>query len=77
MHGEELAGIAAAVAEVGQDLERCPLDNKDFPVRAVGKIDKGLFRIRGERNIPYGTVTEAVWLDEQFVDERAIGIEDL
>src|ERR1051326_1406605 len=77
VHGVEFAGLPAAVAEAGQDLHRVALDDVDLLVGAVGQVDVRLLRIFGERDVPRGAVAERVLRDEDFLDESAIGFEDL
>src|SRR6266705_5651222 len=39
VHGVELPGLLAAVAEARQDFERLPIENPDALVFAVGEVD--------------------------------------
>src|SRR5262249_23716809 len=45
MDGEELAGLASAVAETGQNLHRRALDDVDLLVLPVGQVDVFLLRV--------------------------------
>src|SRR3954451_21700346 len=45
VHGVELAGHLAAVAEAGQDLERLAIEDPHLLVLAVGEVDELLLRI--------------------------------
>ena len=58
VHGEELAGLAAAVAEARQDLQRVALDDVDLLVLAVGEVEILLLRILRERDVPDRAVAE-------------------
>src|SRR5450432_2542705 len=53
VHAIELAGLASAVAERGDLLERLALDDADALVLAVRQHDESLRRILGEHDVPY------------------------
>ena len=62
----ELAGLAAAVAEAGQDFERVAQQDVDLLVRAVGQVDVLLLRILRERDVPDRAVAQAFLRDERL-----------
>src|SRR5438270_244834 len=45
VHRVELARLASAVSERGQNLERIPLENVHLHVRAVGHVEVFLLRV--------------------------------
>src|SRR5580765_6607306 len=52
VHAEELSRLAAAVAEVGELLERLAQDDAHLLIAAVGHEEVALLRIAGERDVP-------------------------
>jgi hypothetical protein len=77
MHRIELARLAPAMAEAGQDFQR--IAQKDiYPlVRTVCKIDVLLLWIPRESNVSHRAVTTRPFRDENFFHERSIFLEDL
>src|SRR2546430_8694250 len=53
VHTEELAGLAAAVAEAGQDIERLPIQDVHPLVSPVGHVHVRLPGIPGEGDLPH------------------------
>src|SRR5690348_3566752 len=77
MDGKELAGLAAAVAEHRQDLERLPVHDVHPFVPAIGEEDVLLLRIAREGDVPYGPVATRSWKDALLLHELAVLAEDL
>ena len=77
VHGVELAGHLAAVAEAGEDLERLPIEDPDLLVLAVGEVDELLLRIVREGDVPGRAVAERALADPRFLDELAVRREHL
>src|SRR6185437_12665054 len=73
----ELAGIAAAAAEVADHAAVLALENADFVVLAVGIQQIGLFRVGPDGEIPDRAIAERVLLVEPFLDEGAVLLEHL
>src|SRR5690349_11318778 len=73
----ELAGLAAAVAEAGQDFHRLAQHDVNLLVGSVRQVDVLLLRILGERDVPRRPVAERVLGDEYFLDELAVRSEYL
>src|SRR3954462_15865885 len=74
---EELARLAAAVAERGQHFERAAQQDVDLLVDAVGGVDVGLLRIPREGTVPHRSGPIGVRVDDDLPDERAVLLEDL
>src|SRR5437588_8723875 len=71
VHAEELAGLAAAVAEVGQLLQRFAQDDAHLLVAAVGHEDVALLRIAREGDVPDRAFAQAAPRIPMLIDERA------
>ena len=72
MHAEELAGLAAAVAEVGQLLQRLAQDDAHLLVAAVGHEDVALLRIAREGDVPDRAFAQAAPRIPLLLDELAV-----
>ena len=70
--GEELAGLAAAVAEAREDLQRLAQHDVDLLVLAVGEEQVLLLRILREGDVPDRAVAERLLRDELLLHERAV-----
>src|SRR3954462_14208393 len=77
VHGEELAGLPAAVAEPRQDLERLPVHDVHALVPAVGEEDVLLLGIARERDVPHGAVATRARKDALLLHELAVLAKDL
>src|ERR1700748_3783134 len=77
VHGVELAGHLAAIAEAREDLEGLTIEDPDLLVLAVGQVDELLLRIVRERDVPGRSVAEGALADPGFLDELAFRREDL
>ncbi len=77
VHAVELPGLPAAVAERRQLLQRLAIDDAHFLVHAVGHEDVLLLRVLRERDVPHRAGVLRVLLVERFLDELALGREDL
>ena len=56
LDGEELAGLAPAVAEARKDLQRLAIHDVDSLVLAVGQIHVLLLRVFRERDVPHRAI---------------------
>src|SRR6185312_17247511 len=74
---EPLARLPAAVAEAGEDLHAGAIEDVDLLVLAVGQEQVLLLRILRERDVPHRSVAERRPLDEHFLHERSVRLEDL
>src|SRR5262249_5134790 len=77
VHGVELAGLAAAIAEAGQNLHGVALYDVDLFVGAIGEGYVLLLWVFGERDVPHRPIAQGVARDEEFLEERAVGLERL
>ena len=77
MDGEELARLAAAVAEGVEHLHVLPLDHVDLHVLAVGQVEELLLLVGREGDVPRRALGEGLGSDEHFVDVGAVGLKDL
>ncbi len=77
MHAEELPGLAAAVAEAGEQLQGVALHDVDALVAPVGDEEVRLLRVARERDVPDGAVASRVLRDDDFLHERAVAREHL
>jgi hypothetical protein len=77
VNGVELARLAAAVAEGGEDFEALAIEDVHLHVRAVGDVEILLLGIAGESDVEGGPVAEGGFGDPAFFDEGAVGAEDL
>jgi len=77
VHAVELAGLAPAVAEVGELFQRLAQHDADLCIAAVGEKDIGLLRVLRERDVPHRTLAEAALREEGFLDELAVRTEHL
>src|SRR5215467_4394357 len=77
VHGEPLAGLASAVAELGDDVQRLPVHHVDALVLAVGEEDVLLLRILREGDVPHRSVALRRGLDDLLLHELAALLEDL
>src|SRR2546427_8638064 len=72
VHAEELAGLAAAVAEAGQLLQRLAQDDAHLLVAAVGHEDVALLRIAREGDVPDRAFAQAAPRIPLLLDELAV-----
>src|SRR5207237_1515424 len=72
VHAEELARLAAAVAEVRQLLQRLAQDDAHSLVAAVGHEDVALPRIARERDVPHRAFAQAAPRVPLLLHELAI-----
>src|SRR5581483_2382071 len=77
VHGVELAGLLAAVAEAREHFEIRAIQDPDLLVVAVDQVQVLLRRILRERDVPRRAVTERARRDADFLDEGAIRFERL
>jgi len=77
MDGVELAGLAPAVAEAGQDLERLAQHDVDLLVRAIHQVHVLLLRVLRKGDVPRGAIAERVLRNERFLNERPVWFEYL
>ena len=70
----ELAGHLAAVAEVGEDLERLPIEDPDALVLAVGQENELLLRVVAERDVPRRSVAERALADPRLLMNLPSGV---
>src|SRR5204863_9793636 len=70
VHRVPLSGLAAAVAEAGQDLERLAIHHVNTFVLPVAEIHVLLLRILRERDVPRGSITERPRRDLLFLPPR-------
>ena len=52
VYGVELAGLAPAVAEAGQDFQRVAKQDVNFFIRAISQKNVGLLGILGKGDVP-------------------------
>src|SRR5256885_3958957 len=72
VHAEELAGLAAAVAETGQLLQRLAQDDAHLLVAAVGHENVALLRIAREGDVPDRAFAQAAPRIPLLLDELAV-----
>ena len=77
MHGEELAGLTAAIAEPGENLERLAVHHVHALVLAVGEVEILLLRVARERDVPHRTVAAGFLGHAHFLHELAVLLEHL
>src|SRR5262249_6007156 len=77
VHAVELAGLAAAVAERGELLERVAQDHAHPLVLAVGQEHELLVGILRERDVPHRAGGARVSGIERLLHERAVRLEHL
>ena len=72
-----LAGIVAALAEVGELLHRLAIEDAQLLVAAVGHVEVLLLRVARERGVPHRAVAARVARHVDLPHERAVDLEDL
>src|SRR5258706_22363 len=77
VHAVELAGLAAAVAEIADLLERLAHDDPHLLVLAVGEKHEALLRIFREGDVPGRARSEGLLGIEPFLHELAVRLEYL
>src|SRR5712692_5642268 len=77
VHAVELAGLAPAVAEVGNFLQRFAHDDAHLLVLAIGEEHEPLLAILRERDIPGRARSERLLGIEPFLHELAVRLEYL
>src|SRR5712692_5330212 len=77
VHAVELAGLATAVSEIGDFLERVTQDNAHLLVLAVGEEHEPLLAVLRERDVPGRARSERLLGIEPFLHELAVRLEYL
>src|SRR5271165_4745833 len=72
MDSIKLARLPSAVAKARQDLQRVAIENVDFLVFPITKINVLLLRVSRKRNVPNRACAECSFGDESFFDESAV-----
>ena len=77
MHGVEFAGLTSAIAEASEHLKRFAIQDMNLFVRAVRQENVFLLRVFRERDVPDGSITEGLRIEDLLFYESSIGFEDL
>src|SRR5262245_18567032 len=77
VHAVELAGLASAVAEAGQDFHRLAQQDVDLLVAAVGDVEILLLRVFREGDVPHRPVGQRSLRDKLFLHKLALALEYL
>src|SRR5439155_22315792 len=71
------SGLAATFSEAGQDLQRLAIEYVHSIILSVGQIKVLLLRVLRKCDIPGGAGATRLTIDKRFLDEAAIGLENL
>src|SRR5205823_14398231 len=77
VYAVKFSGLAATFSEAGQDLQRLAIEYVHSIILSVGQIKVLLLRVLRKCDIPGGAGATRLTIDKRFLDEAAIGLENL